>query len=55
MNLEEYKKKVIEALSKTVGETTTLKMVENYEEDLPTYLNENWSPEGTATAILMGD
>ena len=57
MTLEEYKKKVEECLKKAVGAdnqdyiTSRMKL---YEEDFPTFLEKNLSPEVTATALIMG-
>ena len=54
MNLQSYKHKVKECLKKSIGETETDRLMILYEEDFPKFLKENWSPEGAASAILMG-
>ena len=54
MNLQSYKQRVKECLRNSIGEEETDRLMILYEEDFPKFLKENWSPEGAASAILMG-
>ena len=54
MNLQSYKQRVKECLRNSIGEEETDRLIILYEEDFPMFLEENWSPEVTATAMLMG-
>ena len=54
MTLEEYKKSVENYLNETIGSKRTNELMKNYDIDFPTFLEENWSTELTATAMLMG-
>ncbi len=54
MTLEEYKKSVENYLNETIGSKRTNELMKNYDIDFPTFLEENWNIELTATAMLMG-
>ena len=57
MSLEDYKKKVEDCLKKAVGEKNDKYIswrMQMYEDEFPMFLKENWSPEGTASALIMG-
>ena len=55
MTLEEYKKKVEDFLNKNSNDSTgTMKLMKEYEDDLPKFLADGWEPEVAATAMVMG-
>ena len=57
MSLGYYKRLVRINLEKAVGKEKTSYinlMMKEYDSEFPKFLEQNWSPEVTATAILMG-
>ena len=54
MSLEVYKKKVENNLIKQVGEKEALRLMKEYEDDFPEFLQDNWSIAGSVTAIIQG-
>ena len=54
MTLEDYKKKVEELLVSRSGVERTKALMKVYEQDFPMFLEENWEPELTVTAMIMG-
>ena len=52
MSLDDYKKKVKENLLAIVGEKTTRQIMEDYEDDFPQFLKDNWSVAGLTPALI---
>ena len=52
MSLEDNKKKVKENLLAIVGEKTTRQIMEDYEDDFPQFLKDNWSVAGLTPALI---
>ena len=54
MDLEEYKKKVLEDLVKMVGQSRAQRLMTAYSVDFPMFLKEKWTPEFAAFAMMHG-
>ena len=54
MSLEDYKKKVEKELVNQVGMNRSKNLMKEYEQDFQMFLESKYSPQLTATAMLMG-
>ena len=54
MTLEEYKKEVEKFLVKQVGEKEANNLMKLYETDFPQFYEENWTPLGAGSAMMVG-
>lgn len=52
MNLEEFKKQIEENLLKVVGKESTQRIMKDYENDFPRFLEENWTVEAITPALI---
>ena len=52
MTLEEFKKKVEENLLKAVGKESAQRIMKDYENDFPRFLEENWTVEAITPALI---
>ncbi|MBR0418255.1 MAG: hypothetical protein IJI66_03715 [Erysipelotrichaceae bacterium] len=54
MTLRQYKTAVRKSLIEMVGTTQADILMNTYKNDFQEFLDKNWSPATTATAMLMG-
>ena len=54
MNFEDYKKKVRECLMKNGTSTYAEARMKLYEDELPQFFKDKWTPSAVAAALIMG-